>query len=336
MKRLSYKEIAKHLEPVLEIYQKCELDSTFIEHLLHYKHMSDKLSSTEEHSSAEYVKLIRDVFKELSQTQSEIHHTIIKSKMVIDYTLDIKKTQEQLFEEFIALTSELRTTIAQQLIPKTDIEAEAEAEAQESEEKRPCERISYGLLFNTIKEADETCQFAGINTQFLAQLLDYEETFGEPLQPSKISDKEYQDLLKHLAQEFEAVQSDFRQNISSAETDINSFDPTYHYEEDEFEQYLNDMSDAPVRICGCEYKMGSAWRAIDPTAFRCAYSDHLSTFSSSDMMQFEAYRELIDTKGAFEESLEAFLECTDELREIIAEQLIITKEDSDEDQQTEH
>lgn len=47
-----------------------------------------------------------------------------------------------------------------------------------------------------------------------------------------------------------------------------------YYAEDDFEDDL-DEGYGDVRVCGYTYTAGRVLRAVDPTAFRCAYNDEL-------------------------------------------------------------
>lgn len=66
--------------------------------------------------------------------------------------------------------------------------------------------------------------------------------------------------------------------------------------EDEFNDYIDETTDV-VRIWGMEYRASKVLQALDPVAYRCAYSDYADTLPIGDYIDHDIYTAMDEAVG---------------------------------------
>jgi len=113
--------------------------------------------------------------------------------------------------------------------------------------------------------------------------------------------------------EVEAELEELKRDLEDVESQLDNFDVSEHFSEEDYEDMLNDEG---VQICGYRYLAGLAFRKVDYTRFREDYNNYLD---SLDPEEFSEYLDLLGDKAYLEEDiaeLEAELDDLDEEYEV--------------------
>jgi chaperonin cofactor prefoldin len=110
---------------------------------------------------------------------------------------------------------------------------------------------------------------------------------------------------EQIEQQIHAIEK----QIEVLQKDLDTMEVSDFYDEDDFEEFLNDET---VSIGNLTYGQGDVLKSVDPTAFRCAYNDHLDTL---DIEDFDAYTDVQSEIEELESELEDLQEQLEELEE---------------------
>lgn len=103
----------------------------------------------------------------------------------------------------------------------------------------------------------------------------------------------------------ESRKAEIVDRIEELKHEIKSFDISEHFDESDFEDYMDECFD-DVQVCGYSYSAGSALRELDPIAFREEFNNWLDSKENDEVEEYnemvEELESLLDELGDIEES----------------------------------
>ena len=98
--------------------------------------------------------------------------------------------------------------------------------------------------------------------------------------------------------------------IADLQSDLDGFDVSEHVDESDYDEWLDEMG--PVSVCGMDYDVSDVLRHVDPTAYRCGFSDYCDGLCAGD---FDAYQAIEDEIADLQSDLEDLEEERDAIDE---------------------
>lgn len=114
--------------------------------------------------------------------------------------------------------------------------------------------------------------------------------------------------------ELESKLLDVQKELMLVQTEIDDFDASDYVTENDYDEMLNDCY-GEIEICGMSYVASYALKEVDPTAYRCGYTDYVD---SIDLDAIQEYCELIEQKEELESEIDDIESEIDDLNDQIA------------------
>jgi len=116
------------------------------------------------------------------------------------------------------------------------------------------------------------------------------------------------------------------EEIGNVQEEIDNFDPEEHFDRNAYDEMLREVygdRNGCIDICGLQYDVADTLHEIDPTAYRCGYSDYISQIDVEETPKYmgllalkeELKKEFTELKDAFSEAEEELFDLTEEMED---------------------